>query len=90
MIELAILLVLFRRFGDVAARKGRSRSWGWLPAGGWIAGELVGLAVAIAAGASQGATYLAGIGAAVVGAIVGGVMVARLEERRPVDVEVFD
>ncbi|MCA9518988.1 MAG: hypothetical protein KC635_28835 [Myxococcales bacterium] len=90
MIEIVILIVLYKRLAEVAERKGRARSWGWLPVGLWIFGELLGVGLATAMRGGNGTMYLMGLGFAGVGAAIGGYVVSRLEGRVPVDTEAFD
>lgn len=90
MIELAILMLLYRRLADVAQRRGRARAWGWLAVGLWIVGELLGLAIAILARAEAGGTYLSSLFCAALGGAVGAYVVSRLEVRVPIDTSAFD
>lgn len=82
MIELFFLRWFYPHLADAAEGKGRSRSWGGLGVGLWIAGELTGVVLAAVGGAGQGAIYGLGLGLAGIGAIIAYAVVSALESPR--------
>lgn len=45
MLEIFVLVVIYRRFSRAALAKGRSRAWGWYAVGMWVCTELFALSL---------------------------------------------
>lgn len=91
MIEIVILVLIYRRIAALAASKNRSSAFGWFGVAGWILGELLGAALAVAAGARGiGGLYLGALPGALLGAVIAYVIVDRLPGRAGLDAAAFD
>jgi len=77
VIEIFLMIMFYRKLGDQAEDRGRTRAWGWLGVALWIVGEILGAVLGAALDRGTGLTYLfALLGAA------GGVLYASAYVRR--------
>ena len=95
MLEILALVILTRKNGIIAEKKGHNPTgYKWLTALLWFGGEIAGgIAGAVMAGGDESLkifAYLFALGGAMLGAALSRVIVNRLPGLEPVPVEVFD
>jgi len=90
MIEIFILISVYRALARRAEEKGRSRAFGWLGVGLWIIGEILGVVIGVAAGRSGLSVYLFALPGALLGLGLAWFAVSRLDQVESVDARTFD
>lgn len=81
MIEILFLYFFYHHLANTAMERGRYSVWGWLGAGLWLVGEVIGLVIAVALGLNPVVAYGVMLLGAAMGATIAYLIVHNLAVR---------
>lgn len=91
MIEIFIIIMIYRKLASVAALKGRSSAFGWIGVLGWVSGEILGAIVAaMLGGRGLGGIYVGALAGALLGLGIAWTIVSRLAPAPSIEASAFD